>query len=188
MLARWTTVISTSVFLLAASLDAQAEKGVCEKKHLSRHYTKSSLPLRVRDPRVPEFYLRMRTSLTLVYLLPDDVVDALGEFANLPSAARLQDLIRHDLPLKEDTDLFKYVTRDNDALGDVERALDVVLKQGKAAIDGWPCGAGILAPHYLPKDPMTVTVISFGDEAQEDGRWYCFPEHQLLFGQWYVIY
>jgi len=188
MLSRFAGFISLSVLLLAASLDARAAKPICEQKHLSREYTKSTITLRVRDPQVPEFYLRMRTSLTLVYLRPDDVVNAIGKSLNAPSAAKLLDRVQHDLPLKEDTDFFKYVTRDKELLGQVEWVVDEVLKAGKAAIDGWPFGDGVLASNYLPKDPMEVTVISLGFPSHEDARWYCYPEHELLLEQWYVIY
>jgi len=132
----------------------------------------------------PLFYLRYTNGVHVLYFRPEDVVAFLEEElaglrARYPtmtfSETRLPlGWIRQDLPLKEDTDLFKYGLRNPGFALDIDLLVAGLLDKGLAAVDFLP----LRNPHqeagnsHDPNDPSSIKRIDWNTR-EEEGRIYC---------------
>jgi hypothetical protein len=158
----------------------------CTKRDLRASDT-STIQLTPGVREKPAFYLRITSSPVVLFFKPEDLVAHLEEWiakerANRPAMQRsdLQDpldWIRHDLPLKEDTDLFKYGLRDPGFASRVEYLAADLLEAGHAAVDLSPLHTG--GPDSTePNDQFDPTTIKrvYWKTRGGDGRKYCSPD------------
>ena len=120
-------------------------------------------PTKVFASGQPLFYLRYTDDLHLLYLRPEDVVAFLEEElaglrAKYPSVTFSETRlplgwIRQDLPLKEDTDLFKYGLRERGFALDLDILVAALLDKGQAAVDFQP----LRIPRRRPATQTTQT-------------------------------
>jgi len=144
-------------------------------------------------PSVPAFYLRVFANPNrdvIVFFKPDDVVEALNELYKLaPTEAHnpvrgeqrnYLDAILGDLPLEEDTDLFKYTLRDRKNWVRQDALVQELLRTGRVAI----------RTDNAREDPKTITMVEQWPNADEHSaatRWFCLPDGLPLFEFWNEI-
>jgi hypothetical protein len=144
----------------------------------------------VRD--APAFYLRMANPWVMLFFKPEDVVAWLKQPAFVQPNKYL-DMISKDLPLEEDTDLFKYVLADSDLFHTQDVLVSDLLKLGQVRIDDWPFANSKRDPFYDRQDPTTVIMVSKKfDNFEEEWRLFCEPlrnkgETREIFEITYVI-
>lgn len=132
----------------------------------------------------PAFYLRSTQYMLVLFFEPEDVVALLQEWiakehADKPASWRsdLEDpleWIRRDIPLKEDTDLFKYVLRDEGFGARLDYLAAGLLDDGDAAVDFWPVHVAGSESSRLNDgfDPATIKRV-FWSNRGGDGHMYC---------------
>ena len=168
--------IAVVALLSFVSSDAMAR---CGPSRLSGGITKpevikmNALERGVRD--APAFYMQLPQSWVLLYFKPEDVV------AQLKKAGGTNDTtdayltaITHDLPLKEDTDLFKYVLQNSDFHSRQEFLVSDLLKLGQAYIDDWPYRDAKHDPDD-DRDDRKVLVMVSKMGLDEEWRLFCEP-------------
>ncbi|HEV7608994.1 MAG TPA: hypothetical protein VGO61_16745 [Steroidobacteraceae bacterium] len=198
--------VALFVLSLAAPPAALAR---CGPSRLSGGITKpqiiklNALERGVRD--APAFYMQLPQSWVLLYFKPEDVVAQLKQTAaqyrskDLTAATSATDeylaAISRDLPLKEDTDLFKYVLQDNHFHSRQEFLVADLLKLGQAHIDDWPYRDARHDPNDDRDDRNTLVMVS-KMLSDEEWRLFCEPlgldgnpdRTRELFSVTYVIY
>jgi len=141
-------------------------------------------PAKVFASGQPLFYLRYTDDLHLLYFRPEDVVAFLEEElaglrAKYPSLIFSETRIplgwiRQDLPLKEDTDLFKYGLRGRGFALDLDQLVAGLLDKGQPAVDFQP----LRIPRQEagkaddPNDPSSIKRVTWKTR-DEEGRIYC---------------
>jgi len=110
------------------------------------------------------------------FFKPEDVVRVIEKFArdgapNNGAAVAVLDRIRRDLPLKEDTDLFKYAVRDMRFANSLESVVTELLDAGHAAVDFWPLHDSGASAGNDAHDPSTIVRVGWRSGGSE-GRKY----------------
>jgi hypothetical protein len=149
----------------------------------------------VRD--APAFYLRMANPWVILLFKPEDIVEQLKKDGaryhaeDLATAAgqtqKYFDAISRDLPLKENTDLFKYVLQERGFATRQDFMVSELLKLGQVYVDEWPFQDAKRDPLYDNDDPTTLTMISKGEGETEEVRYFCESGHKELFSITYII-
>ena len=111
----------------------------------------------------PAFYLRVPSVNTVLFFRPEDVLTTLA--SRLGQRPRMLDLLRADLPLRENTDLYKYVVNDDSALWPMEYVVATLLTSGRVSVDYWPLSD-------TRHDPMTIKVVRWS-KTHANGRKFC---------------
>jgi len=176
---------ATVVCALLVAVAANASEG-CGQRELRDKSTAAVMlsPEKVFASGQPLFYLRYTNDVRVLYFRPEDVVAFLEEElaglrAKYPSVTFSEtgiplDWIRQDLPLKEDTDLFKYGLRNPAFALDIDLLVADLLDKGQAAVDFLP----LRIPHqeagnkHDPNDPSSIKRIDWKTR-EEEGRIYC---------------
>ena len=172
------------VCALLAAGTADASEG-CGQRELRNKSTATLMldPANVFASGQPLFYLRYTNDVHVLYFRPEDVVAVLeAELAGLRakypavtfSESRIPlGWIRQDLPLKEDTDLFKYGLRHPEFALDMDVLVAELLDKGLAAVD--------FLPLRIPRqgidndslnDPSSIKRVNWKTR-DEEGRIYC---------------
>lgn len=166
-----------SVLLVLSSGIANAES-FCGKRALQ-----SADTIQLDTPKhgareQPAFYLRDPEHSLVLFFKPQDVIAALEKHVNGPKKdARLAPIlsaVRADLPLKEDTDLFKYEFRGEGWRGLIDHVVATLLDAGHADIDVHPFhipGAESSKSSDLD-DPSAIKRLPWS-KGEADGRLYC---------------
>ncbi len=149
----------------------------CTDRELrAKDTTTIQLEAGIRDK--PAFYLRESPPERVLFFRPEDLLGLLhGWDANQQQEIKVTlDQMRADLPLKEDTDLFKYALRDARFGAAIEYLAAELLESGKAAIDFHPLHMpGNEAVQPKDKfDPSNIKRV-FWKTRGGDGRKYCDP-------------
>ena len=164
--------------LLFATAAGAADPVVyCTDRELrAKDTTTIQLQAGVRDQ--PAFYLREDMPERVLFFRPEDVLALFDSWSvNQQQEVRATlERIRSDLPLKEDTDLFKYALRDAHFGAIVEYMAADLLEMGKAAVD--------FSPLHMPGkeavqpadqfDPSSIKRVYWKTRGG-DGHKYCDP-------------
>jgi hypothetical protein len=164
---------------LAILVSAQSAVAECTKREL---LAKSTVTIKldglaggVREH--PAFYLRDMDHPNVFFFKPEDVARVIEKFArdsapNDGAAVAVLERIRRDLPLKEDTDLFKYAVRDIRFTNSLDSLVTELLDAGHADVDFWPLhDSGAFAGNDA-FDPSTILRVQWRSRGG-DGRKYC---------------
>ena len=175
-------VVGASALLTVSGVSA-ADYKYCTKRDLRASDT-TTIQLTPGVREKPAFYLRSMSSSAVFFFKPEDLVAQLEKWiaiegANTPATHRFDlhgplDWIRRDLPLKEDTDLFKYALRDLSFADRLDYLAADLLDSGHAAVDLWPVHIAGTESSRLndPLDPTTVKRVNWRTRGG-DGRKYC---------------
>jgi len=189
--------IALRALSLVAPLDSFAR---CGPSRLREHVTKpQTITLQGAERGVraaPAFYLRLPNQWVMMFFKPEDIVEQLKkagardqvEVSTPGSTQAYYDAITRDLPLKEDTDLFKYVLQDRSSLTRQEVVIAELLKLGRVYVDEWPFQDAKRDPVYDRDDPTTLTMVSQGTADFEIARYFCEPGSKELFSITYVLF
>jgi len=151
--------------------------GFCGKRALN---ARDTVTIQLDTPKhaardQPAFYLRDAEHSLVLFFKPQDVVAALEEHVNgAKKDARLAPIlvaVRADLPLKEDTDLFKYELRGKGWQDLLDNVMATLLDAGHVDIDLHPfhiAGSDSSKQHDAD-DPTSIKRVG----ASEAGRFYC---------------
>jgi len=149
----------------------------CTNRELrAKDTTTIQLQAGVRDQ--PAFYLREDMPERVLFFRPEDVLALFDSWSvNQQQEVRATlERIRSDLPLKEDTDLFKYALRDAHFGAIVEYLAADLLEMGKAAVDFSPLhmpGKEAVQPNDQ-FDPSSIKRVYWKTRGG-DGHKYCDP-------------
>ncbi len=179
-------VVAAASAMVAVNGARAADYQYCTARELRSRETETvQLIPGVRDK--PAFYLRNTWPSLVLFFKPEDVValfeDRIAkERADKPAMQRSDfqdrlDWIRADLPLKEDTDLFKYALREDGFAVYLEYWVADLLDRGHAAVDFSPLHIAGSESSRLndPLDPTTIKRV-FWKNNGGDGRKYCDPK------------
>ncbi|HEV8443778.1 MAG TPA: hypothetical protein VGQ27_09870 [Steroidobacteraceae bacterium] len=122
----------------------------------------------------PAFYLREPEHNLVLFFKPRDVLTVLEQRAGDSRLANVVAEIRADLPLKEDTDLFKYDLRGEGFDGLLDFIVADLLDAGHAVVDYVPIHAAGSDSSRLNDvyDPTTIKRVHWENRGG-DGRTYC---------------
>jgi len=171
-------VVQLRAGLVVASLlfCAHAAVAECSKRELRAKST-ATISLEPDVRLRPAFYLRQ--SWTLLFFRPEDVVgvieaEAADDSSNHERIAAVVERIRRDLPLKEDTDLYKYGVHDLEFAAQLSYRVAKLLDAGRAAVDFWPTHeSGSRTDELNDKfDPVTIKRVQW-ETRGGNGRRFC---------------
>jgi hypothetical protein len=178
--------------------------GRCGPSWFSEHGVRKPVTVTLAGPQrnegdAPVFYLRSeRKEWFLLTVRPEDLVRTLEDYGAKPDGRATGDnggtlryfyeQVTRDLPLKEDTDLFKYVLRDNRLDAWFDRLTPDLMTKGLVGIDLAPYQDHNPGTNNEVLDPTTLTIVSVFDGDQERSRYFCTPDGKLLLEHWYLIY
>jgi hypothetical protein len=179
------TAILLAIATVAAPLigNAADKTSYCTARELRASDT-VTIALKPGVRAQPAFYLRSTQYMLVLFFKPDDVVALLQDWiakekADKPASWRsdLEDpleWIRRDLPLKEDTDLFKYVLRDEGFGTRLDYLAAGLLDDGNGAVDFWPVHVAGSESSRLNDgfDPTTIKRVYWSTRGG-DGHMYC---------------
>lgn len=145
---RITALIIWSLIVLVGLSPAQAapsEVGGCFDDNLPRGETHSKITP-VKKIEEPYFYNRSFDYQFVIIASPRDVLEALSgsDVRRQEKLNTLLDLLKKDMPLAANTDLFSYVISHPEVFMDVQRLSADLLEKGKAAV--LDAGPGELLP------------------------------------------
>ena len=162
-----------SIFLALSSGVANADD-FCGKHALR---SPNSVIIQLDTPKhgarnQPAFYLRDTEHMLVLFFKPQDVVAALEK--QDAKLASLLTAVRSDLPLKEDTDLFKYEFRGEGWHGLMDHIVANLIDAGHVDIDLLPLHvAGAESTKGSDADdPTAITRVPWHN-SNADGRLYC---------------
>jgi len=176
-------LVGTAVWMLLVAGTAHASEG-CGQRALHDKSTATLMlsPMNVFASGQPLFYLRYTDDLHVLYFKPEDVVAVLEEElaglrAKYPTVTFSESRIplgwiRQDLPLKEDTDLFKYGLREPGFALDLDLLVAALLDKGQAAVDFLPLRISRQEIGNEPNDPSSIKRVNWKTR-EEEGRIYC---------------
>jgi len=187
------------VLSLIAPLDTFAR---CGPSRLRGHVTKPvTITLKGAERGIrnaPAFYLRQPNQWVMMFFKPEDIIEQLkkdgaryrAEILTMAAsgAQAYLDAITRDLPLKEDTDLFKYVLHDRSFLTRQEVVIAELLKLGQVYVDHWPFQDAKRDPIDDADDPTTLTMVSQGTSDEEIARYFCESGGAEVFSVTYIFY
>jgi hypothetical protein len=165
-------VLAATVTL--AATDASAE---CSKRELRAHESMTvELEPITQTREHPAFYLRSPAAEVVFFFKPENMIAALETLEGKPP--NVLQRIRANLPLREHTDLFKYVLADNSALAPLDFAMARLLESGRASVDFLPLhGAG---GGDLGNDPKEIKLV-YWSKKYAIGRKFCLLNGLELF-------
>jgi hypothetical protein len=169
--------------LAVASADAAA--GCGPSRFTSRTLTRpKTISLDTVARTSPAFYLRVeaRSRDLVMYFKADDVISELTRMAaaSLKSSddAAYKDLheflerVARDLPLKENTDLFKYAIEDPERSKRIDDLVSEMLNDGMLSLGGAQQSEGIR---------QIIKIADFSRSNEENAVWFCTTDGYEIF-------
>jgi hypothetical protein len=165
-------LIATALACFASSA-AQAWDNCSKRELRARSTVTIDLEPFSREVRLqPAFYYHDRERSHVFFVKAEDVV---GWVESHGDSRPLLDLLRRDLPLKEDTDLFKYSLQVRSfSAGDISYLLSDLIEKGRAMVDEWPIRGSTTesAEVYDRQDPLRIKRVSWSARGA-DGWKFC---------------
>jgi hypothetical protein len=165
--------LTLSAVILAGA--AHASEG-CSKRELRARGTETielqGQKLGIRER--PAYYLSDPGRSFVFFFRPEDVLEVVDAYHSDSKVERMLARIRDDLPLKEDTDLFKYSVLDAGYSGPLVFFVASLLEKGNAIVDFVP----LQKPRQTsqerddPKDPALIKRVDWTSRGVA-GRKYC---------------
>ena len=147
----------------------------------------------VRD--APAFYLHGAEFVPVMFFKPEDVVERLKknivELRENPTVVgaaweKYLEQVRRDLPLREDTDLFKYSLRAPTFAANMSELVGALLESGQVILDDWPYhNTGVEDEN--DRDESKVIIMQTRGKYLEESRWFCNERGQELFSNGYTM-
>ena len=139
----------------------------------------TTIPLETGIRDKPAFYLRESLPERVLFLRPEDLLGLLHGWdeKNRQEIKLTLDQMLADVPLKEDTDIFKYALRDARFGAAIEYLAAELLDSGKVAVDFHPLhmpGKEAVQPNDQ-FDPTSIKRVYWKTRGGE-GRKYCDPK------------